>query len=116
APNPVVPYLAPLVAVVGTAMLTGALTAGAFDPLYGVRVVVAGVVVCRFRRMYAGLGWSGVPWAAIEIGALVFAAWIGLGYAVSHPDEESPIPAGLATLPPVGAAAWLVLRVVGAAP
>jgi exosortase E/protease (VPEID-CTERM system) len=112
--NPSVAYLAPLVAVVGSAMLTSAFSAGGLDALYAVRVFVAGAVVWRFRAEYARLGWSAAPGTAIGIGLLVFALWLGFGFAFGNANEESTIPAGLAAMPGAWAAAWLALRVVGA--
>jgi exosortase E/protease (VPEID-CTERM system) len=113
ATNPAAPFVVPLLAVVGTAMLTGAFSAGGFDVLYGARVVAAGAAVWGFRRCYAGLGWS-ASGAAVGIGVVVFAFWLGLDALAGGPAGESPIPAGLASLPAPWAAAWLAARVAGA--
>jgi exosortase E/protease (VPEID-CTERM system) len=112
--NPTLPYLAPLFVLVAAATVTGALAAGGFDAAYGLRVAAAGTVLWCFRRTVAGLGWSAAPWAAIGIGVLVFAGWLGLGLAAGNAHEASPIPDGLAGLPGWWAAGWVVLRVVGA--
>jgi exosortase E/protease (VPEID-CTERM system) len=106
--SPTAAYLMPLLAIVATAMVTGALTEG-FDRLYPLRVVAAASVFWWYRSAYAELrpAWS---WQALGIGIAVFALWMAL----------EPAPAGSATgaspwiaLSPVAAAVWLIARVVG---
>ena len=111
--NPAAPYLWPLLAVVGTAMATGALAVGGFDALYPARVLAAGAAVWVFRRAYAGLGW-GWSWAAVGTGVGVFAVWMAFDAYTASPAEPSPIAAGLAGLPVGWRAVWLVGRVLGA--
>ena len=108
---PAAPYLAPLTAVVGTAMLTAAVSAGEFDALYPVRVLVAGAVVWVFRDAFRRLGWNW-SWAAIGVGGAVFALWLGSDFALDGP-APSAIPGGLAALPDGGKWAWLVGRIAG---
>ena len=106
-------YVVPLLAVVATAMTTGALVAGGFDPLYGLRVVAAAVVRWIYRRDYGRepVAWSWVP---VGIGVVALALWLALEPTptISGPH---PIPTGLAALPAGGAALWIACRVLGAA-
>jgi exosortase E/protease (VPEID-CTERM system) len=86
-PNPAPALLLPLMAVVATAMVTGAISEDGFDRFYPVRVVAAGAVLWAYRGEYTRLGW-GWSWAAAGIGLLVFAAWIGLD-RVFPPDAAA---------------------------
>ena len=101
-------YLAPFLAVLATAMITGALSAG-IDWLYPVRVIAAMWMLWVFRKSYSGLDWT-LSWRAIAIGCLTFAIWIALAPARPPGDRW---PAALQSVPFHWAAAWLVLRVVG---
>ena len=107
--DPTTAYLAPLLAVMASAMVTGALSSG-IDWLYPVRVVAAGAVLWAFRAQYVRLGWS-LSWRAVAIGCATFAIWIAL--VPSGGAEAEPWPAALASVPIHWAAAWLLLRVVG---
>jgi exosortase E/protease (VPEID-CTERM system) len=106
--SPTAAYLMPLVAIVATAMVTGAVTEG-FDRLYPLRVVTAATVCWWYKDAYAELRpmWS---WEALGIGTLVFALWMAL----------EPTPSGSATgsspwteLSPIAATVWLIARVLG---
>jgi hypothetical protein len=99
-----------LAPVIATAMITGAFSAG-FDWLYPVRVVAACAVLLAFRRQYADLGWT-LSWPAIGIGAATFAVWLAL---LPHGlSDKGGWPASLGSVPPYGAAAWLLMRRRGA--
>ena len=102
-------YLAPFMAVLATAMVTGAFSAG-FDWLYPLRVLVVGAVLWVFRKHYANLGWT-PSWSAIAIGFLTFAIWLAL---VPHGvRDKDGWPAALGSVPSYWAALWLLFRVVG---
>jgi CAAX prenyl protease-like protein len=105
--NPAAAYLAPLIALIGTTMVTRVFT-GAFDAFYPLRVLAVGVVLLLFRRRIAELGWRGSAWAAWP-GALIFAGWMTLEPA----STESAVPGGLAALPAWAAAGWLAFRAIG---
>lgn len=102
-------YLAPLLVVMASAMLTGAFSAG-IDWLYPVRVIAAVCVLWVFRRHYTNLGWT-MSWRAVAIGCGTFAVWVAL--VPSGPSSADQWPAALRSVPVHWAAAWLVLRVVG---
>jgi exosortase E/protease (VPEID-CTERM system) len=110
-PNPAVPLLVPLLVIVGTALVTAALSADGIDRLYAVRVLTAGLVLWTYRSAYAGLGWSW-SWVAVAVGAAVFGIWIGLEALVSPGDR--PAPGDPMALPPTERWIWLVCRIVGA--
>jgi exosortase E/protease (VPEID-CTERM system) len=108
--NPVAAYLMPLLAVLATAMITGAFSGG-LDRLYPARVVTAGVAFWLFsrRRTRLSRSWS---WGAVGIGVAVFALWLAL--EPDCPGAGTALPAYLAGLPAGWAVAWLLFRVVGA--
>jgi CAAX prenyl protease-like protein len=110
--DPTPAYVAPLAAVLAAAMIAGAFTAG-FDWLYPVRVVAAACVLWSFRHHYRTLNWSWSP-VAIALGAAAFLAWLALMPSPSHAAAAAgDWPAALATVPPAGAAAWLLIRIAG---
>ena len=112
--NPVALYLGPLLAVVATAMITGAMSDGRFDRLYALRVVAALGALWLCRRVWTAWEWSW-SWAAVAIGTLVFLVWLTLE---PNLDSASPsaraIPRALEAMPPSGALLWLAARLVGA--
>src|SRR5262249_14325979 len=75
-PSQAAAYLAPLLAVLATGMITRAFTAE-FDYGYPLRLVVGGAVLYHFRRSYAALHgtWS---WTAVALGAGAFVLWSAL--------------------------------------
>src|SRR5205085_17425 len=102
-------YLAPFLAILVTAMATGALSVG-FDWLYPARVLAVGGVLWMFRRTYTTLTWK-LSWQAVAIGAATFLVWVAL-----VPDDltnKDGWPAALRAIPVSWAAAWIVIRGVG---
>lgn len=112
--NPTAPYLAPLLALVGTTMLTGLLTAGGGggELLYPARVVAVLAVLLYYRRGYAAMNWR-VSWAAPVIGLAVFALWMALEPPPASSSSGSGPPPAVAALSGPLFAAWVVFRVVG---
>jgi exosortase E/protease (VPEID-CTERM system) len=104
-------YLAPLFAIVATAMLTRAFTLG-FDQLYPLRVLVAGAVLWRFREAYASLRWT-VSWQAVAIGIAVFLLWLGLEPLSMASGAGESLAAGLSEAPGGWAVTWIIFRIVG---
>jgi len=105
---PTAAYLAPLLAIVATAMVTGAFSEG-FDRLYPVRLVAAAIAVwwCRLAPDQWRPTWS---WEAIGIGIGVFALWMALEViAPGTRGGVNPWP----VFAPFWAALWLITRVVG---
>jgi exosortase E/protease (VPEID-CTERM system) len=104
-------YLAPMLAIMATTMITGAFSSG-FDSFYPLRVVVAAGVCWLFRSHYAGwkFSWS---WSAVTIGIGVFAVWMALEPMAPSSTTETELAAGLAQLTGGQALIWLFFRIVG---
>jgi exosortase E/protease (VPEID-CTERM system) len=111
APDATTAYLAPLLVLLTTMMVTGALTAG-FEWLYSVRVVLTGVALWYFRRPWTTLRW-GWSWTAAGLGVAGFVLWLALEPA-RPPDAGEAFAAALAGADRWAAAGWLVFRVLGA--
>lgn len=102
-------FIAPLIALLATAMVAAAFSDG-FDVLYPLTVVATAAALFHYRHVYRGLAFAVSP-VAIAIGVGVFVIWIAL--EPSSPGTPSPTVARLSELPPALAAAWLVLRAIG---
>jgi CAAX prenyl protease-like protein len=110
-PNLAAPYLAPLFAIIGVAMLTGAFSSG-FDPYYALRVIGAAGVLWYFRNRYAGWHWVW-NWDAFAIGIGVFVVWIAMAPVPSEASSGDTTAAGLMSLEEWWSMLWLVFRIVG---
>ena len=110
--NPTAAYLGPFLGIVATSMLTGAFSAGQFDALYFLRVLVAGAILWSAWHAYEWR-WS-LSWQALLIGVAVFVFWIAVERGTAPAEHEGGLVVALAAMPPSLAAAWLVFRVVGA--
>jgi exosortase E/protease (VPEID-CTERM system) len=108
-PNPTTAYLAPFLAIVATAMITGALSAS-FEWLYPLRVVAGGITFWAFRKTYEDLKWR-LSWFAILLGIVVAAIWVGLSPVAAHASDGWP--AALHRIPLGWAAVWLAIRLAG---
>jgi exosortase E/protease (VPEID-CTERM system) len=104
------PYLLPLLALLATALVTGLFSTG-LDELYGARVAVVGVVLWAYRGSYVR-SFTRPGLESIAIGVIVFVIWIAL-VPRRDPDGVNAASAALAQLGGLGAAAWIVLRIVG---
>jgi exosortase E/protease (VPEID-CTERM system) len=106
-PSAAAGYLAPLLAALGTALVTSIWREGPLDLWYGARIVAALVVLFLVRRSHPrpSLSWS---WVSALAAALVCAIWIrgasGDGRALLE---------GLERLGPAARWAWVGSRVVG---
>jgi exosortase E/protease (VPEID-CTERM system) len=109
-PNPIAPYLMPLVAILAAAMLAGAASNG-FEWLYVVRVAAAGAALWYFRDTYRALDWR-VGWPAVALGGLVFLIWIGLEPLAG--SARTGQPEALADASAWVRIAWLAFRIIGA--
>jgi exosortase E/protease (VPEID-CTERM system) len=101
-------YLAPFLVVILTALVTG-LFADDIDWLYPIRVaaVVIALWTCRTAYRTSLWHWS---WPSVGLGVLIFGVW------VIFTRDAGPTPTwvrALESTPPVWAAAWFLLRVVG---
>lgn len=109
--NPTAAYLAPMMAILATMMVTGAFSSG-FDWLYPLRVPAALAALWFHRGSYKGLFDARVSWSAVGVGVLVFVVWLAIE---PRPVSAtiSPIEQGLKELPRYAALLWIVSRVVG---
>ena len=105
-------YLLPIIAILATAMITRALSAG-FDWLYPMRFVVATAVLWAFRDKYRDLDWH-FSVESVVLGAAVFGMWILLSDNAADAAAGKSFEAGLSSLPAWGRAMWLIFRVLGA--
>jgi len=114
AADPTTAYLAPLMALIATVMVTAVVSTD-FDWLYPVRVVVTGAVLLVFWRgagrcaALAGC-WS---WGAVGIGTAAFALWMGIDWAMAGGPRRTALPPDLAAVPSLWVGAWIVFRVLG---
>lgn len=100
--NPATPYLLPLLALMGTALVTSAF-ANPIDRLYALRVIVTLGVLWLFRDAYRDMDWR-ISWRGPTVGLAVAFAWL----APFSVGEKPPVAATVST-------AWLLARVMGSA-
>ena len=101
------PPAPPVEALVGTMMVTTALSSG-FDWLYPIRVFTTGLVLWIFRRHYHGLvrEWS---WPAVAAGIAVFGLWMLLEPAPEWP-EAATLPESMS---PTWRYIWIASKLIG---
>jgi exosortase E/protease (VPEID-CTERM system) len=111
-PNPTFAYVAPLLAIVATAMASGALQSGDVDLLYPLRVVAAAAALWACRRQYREFRptWS---WSAVATGGAAFVVWVVGTWLFAAGEAGSALREELAALPGGAAAVWLTFRVLG---
>ena len=107
--NPTAAYLVPFLAVVGTTMITGAVSAGV-DMLYPFRIVAGGLALVWFRRVLPGRLFDR-SWFAVLAGLIVLGLWVAL--EPSNPAGAQALADHVARLPTGAALVWLGFRVVG---
>lgn len=103
-------YVGPFAAVLATAMIAGAFSAG-FDWLYPLRVFAAAGMLWIFRRHYRSLKWTWSP-ISIALGFAGFLAWLMLMPA-GAPAGSSDWPSALGSVSRQAAALWLLMRLAG---
>jgi exosortase E/protease (VPEID-CTERM system) len=109
--NPAVPYLAPFLAILAAAMISRA-SSGKFEWFYPLRPFAAGAALWICRRKYRELDWR-AGWFAPLIGASALMIWLVLG-RLTGVQPDNGIAAGLRSMAPAAAAAWLALRILAA--
>jgi CAAX prenyl protease-like protein len=103
-------YLAPLLAVLAVALLTGLATSG-LDTLYPLRVLAAVIALGVYRRDLPRLGLPH-PWLGLAVGLAVALVWV-LGFREHDPGAGRALADGLRALPPGWRASWIVARLIG---
>lgn len=112
--NPTTAYIAPLLILVATTMVSTAISSSNFDFLYPARVVATLIVLCWFRRNYRAIGWSwSWSWLALAVGGVVFAIWLALEPATASPSRTGTVPSALRAMSPIAAISWVVFRIFG---
>ncbi len=109
--NANVAYLLPLVALLGSTLLTLAFTAD-MDWLYPLRVVIVGAVLALVWR-HCRFVWTPVSWVAVGGGFLVFLVWLAL--VPTDSAQDSVVGGAIGNAPSWLAAMWIVMRFVGSA-
>jgi CAAX prenyl protease-like protein len=112
AANPTASYIAPLLAIALTTMITGSLSESGFDRLYVARVLAGLAVLGYFRHQYSALRVS-LSWHAIAIGLAVYAVWTALEPAPPTGAGRTAVSDALASMPRAWAWAWLAARSIG---
>jgi len=103
-------YLAPLLAIVGVAMISSAFSAGGPDRYYPVRLVAVAIPFWLCRREDAAMRWS-CSWQALAIGVLVFGIWVARrpGVMSGSPTHWAPAVNPMTAWTYI----WLLARVIG---
>ena len=109
AADPTIASLAPFVALLGAAMITGAFSAG-FDWLYGIRIAAAVAVLWMCRGAYRSFAWT-PSWQACAIGVLTAGMWI-VTFPVTVP-HGSAWPTSLQSVGSAVALAYLAIKLIG---
>ncbi len=108
--NPTAAYLLPFVVLLATSLATGTMSSGAFDALYGVRVLSTGAVLWVVRDRLRGAGWR-MSWEGALFGVVACVIWLALAGTA---EAGGGLGAALATFDPATRIAWLGVRFAGA--
>ncbi len=109
--NANIAYLLPIVALLGSTLVTLAFTAD-MDWLYPLRVVIVGAVLVLVWRHFRFV-WAPVSWVAVGGGCLVFVLWLGL--VPTDAAKDAMVGGAIGDAPLWLAALWIVLRFIGSA-
>jgi exosortase E/protease (VPEID-CTERM system) len=109
--NPALSYLLPALVLVGTAMVTAAMSSQ-FDRLYPVRIFTVGAALWICRDAYRTLRGT-VSVSAVAIGVVAFVVWMALEPSATRGAGSAALVSWLRALPPGVAGLWLCARVIG---
>jgi len=104
-------YVLPLVVLLATSLVTGAVSRDGFDAVYGARVLTTAVVLWVARDRLAGAGWR-VSWAGVLFGVGAFVLWLALVGGMQ--EGQGDLGVVLGALDPVSRVLWIALRFAGA--
>jgi exosortase E/protease (VPEID-CTERM system) len=104
-------YLAPLFAIVATAMVTRAIHPG-FDLLYPARVIVAAAILWYYRRELTRFE-TALSALALAAGIVVFVLWVLISPA-KDAGLNGAFASALGGMPPLARDTWLLFRIAGA--
>jgi exosortase E/protease (VPEID-CTERM system) len=105
-------YLLPLLAILITAMISGAAT-GQFEWLYPLRFVVAAAVLWHYRSEYTRLS-RNFGWASLWLGGTAFLIWLALDLALGKQTNNAEIGLALASASPSARVSWIAIRILAA--
>jgi exosortase E/protease (VPEID-CTERM system) len=108
-PDTASPLLAPFLAMLAVAMITGAVSAG-FDWLYPLRLAVLGAILWMFRHDYAAMNWR-TSWVGLACGIGAFTLWMALMPGDSHGKADWPL--ALQSTDSITSTLWLIARTTG---
>jgi exosortase E/protease (VPEID-CTERM system) len=86
--NPAAPYLVPMLALVGAALVSRAFSSGESEPLFALRPLAALIALVLFARQLARLDWR-CAWSAPLAGVAVALVWIALELALPAPSART---------------------------
>jgi exosortase E/protease (VPEID-CTERM system) len=116
--NPTALYLAPLLTLLVTALITGLAGDGSLDRSEIIRLITAGVALFLVRdtlrsewRSGGAISRRATPFAGVVAGVVVFAIWMALDRP--DPARAADVKAQLDAAPSSFAVPWLLARVVG---
>ena len=104
---PEVASLAPLLATLGVALLTGIWAAGALDRAYALRIAAGATALVIVRRSLPSLR----PSRTVLPAALGLA--VGVAWVLALPGNARPLAEELAALGPVERGVWIAVRALG---
>src|SRR5208282_1170350 len=112
-PNPAAPYLVPLLVTISVGAVTALFSPG-LDFGCPLRVVAAAIALYGYRDKLRAFSWRCSP-STIALGTLAFAVWIAPDLGAGFSDIDRAFKSALDAMPPSHMAAWMSLRVLGAA-
>jgi len=106
-PHAAAAYLAPLLAALAIALVSGLWAEGPFDRAYALRIAAAAIALASFRRLLPkpSLSWS---WVNVGIAAVVCAIWLALARS-----DGAALARSVSAMEAPERWAWIVARVVG---
>lgn len=107
-PETAAAYVAPMVAALAMAVVTGALHEGPLDPWYAGRIVAALLVLALVRGALPAPALS-PSWTPVLLGLSVGAIWL-----VAPGVDGGPLQTALSGLSPPARTGWILLRAAGA--
>lgn len=110
--NATATYLLPLLVLIATSLVTALFASGAFDRLYGLRIVTVALVLYSQREHLPALRWPPSLHAPV-IGLGMFALWLWLAPR-GEASEAERLQQQIAALGSPWSALWLASRVLGA--
>jgi exosortase E/protease (VPEID-CTERM system) len=107
APQNATPYVAPLMASLGTALVTSLVVAGGVDRWYGLRIGTGALMLLAMYRHLPRprLSWSTIP---VLLGGVVAVIWVQLS-----DGDPRPVAHAVRALGPSERALWIITRVAG---